>query len=331
MKRSETIPLPKGMHRIQISMSYPLRWVNSYVLLETDGGATIIDPGPRTPETEQEWAEALEGLGLSFADIRQVVLTHHHPDHLGLSGWMQEKSGAPVRMSKRSHQEAETMWGEDATMDAVLPAYFGSHGMPGDKVEQLGEHMKSFHAQVTPLPKITFVADGEWLDMGGKRWTAVETGGHAPGHLSFYAPETKELLCGDAVLPQISPNVSLQPGSDPEPLATYIAGLHRLGALDVTVAYPGHRNPFAAFAERVSYLLTHHEERLKKMAERIREGDARAYDLCIWMFSDRLGTQQLRFAMGETLAHLQELVSRGIVKQKQLSEGEFVFVANGTA
>ncbi|WP_145409231.1 MBL fold metallo-hydrolase [Paenibacillus xylanexedens] len=325
MKRSEAITMPEYIHRVKITMSFPLRWVNSYVLSESDGTITIVDPGPRSSETELEWQEALSNLGLSFQSISQIVLTHHHPDHLGLSGWLQQKTGAPVRMSSRSMKEAEYMWGQNATINVVLPEYYGQHGMPADKTKQIHEHMESFDSQITPLPEITPIEDGEWLQMGSQRWLAVETGGHASGHLSFYSPESREILCGDAVLPQISPNVSLQPGSDTQPLLSYMEGLHRLGALDVERAYPGHRNPFLHFNERTVNLLTHHEERLQKMAERVAEAPVSAYHLCIFMFSDRLSTHQLRFAMSETLAHLQELIRRGIVVQQEQSEGMFLF------
>ena len=156
------------------------------------------------------------------------------------------------------------------------------------------------------------------MDRCGNGWTC-------PGHLSFYAPESREILCGDAVLPQISPNISLQPGSDTEPLQSYMDGLQRLGTLTVERAYPGHRNPFTRFTERTTELLAHHEERLAKLAERLRESPAHAYDICLHLFGDRLGTHQLRFAMSETLAHLQELVRRGLAIPEQEAHGIIYF------
>lgn len=174
--RNETISMPAGMHRIQITMSFPLRWVNSYILTEPDGKVSIVDPGPRTAETEQEWNDALAELGLTFQDIHQIVLTHHHPDHLGLSGWMQQMSGVPVLMSARSRQEAEYMWGPEASIDERLPEYYRIHGMPEYKTVEIKEHMRTFISQITPLPEVTLIADGETLRMGGKTWIAVETG-----------------------------------------------------------------------------------------------------------------------------------------------------------
>ncbi|WP_342552564.1 MBL fold metallo-hydrolase [Paenibacillus sp. FSL R7-0652] len=323
--RTEELSMPAGMHRIKITMSFPLRWVNSYILTEPDGKVTIVDPGPRTAETEQEWHEALAGLGLTLQDIHQIVLTHHHPDHLGLSGWMQQLTGVPVLMSARSREEANYMWGPGASIEVRLPEYYLLHGMPQCKTTEIKEHMQTFLSQITPLPEVTLAADGEIVRMGGKAWIAVETGGHAPGHLSFYAPESKEILCGDAVLPQISPNISLQPGSDPEPLQSYMDSLHRLNALAVERAYPGHRNPFTRFTERTAELLAHHEERLAKLTERLRESPANAYSICLYLFGDRLGTHQLRFAMSETLAHLQELIRRGVARQEQQPDGIIYF------
>ena len=323
--RAEQLPMPEGMHRIQITMSFPLRWVNSYILTEPEGKVTIVDPGPRTAETEKDWYDALKGLGLTLQDIHQIVLTHHHPDHLGLSGWMQQMSGVPVLMSARSQEEADYMWGPGATIAERLPEYYRTHGMPEYKTVEIKEHMNTFISQITPLPEVTHIADGDTLQMGGKVWIAVETGGHAPGHLSFYAPESREILCGDAVLPQISPNVSLQPGSDPEPLQSYMDGLNRLNKLTVERAYPGHRNPFTRFTERTAELLAHHEERLAKLSERLQDSPAHAYDICLHLFGERLGTHQLRFAMSETLAHLQELIRRDLARQVQQPDGIIYF------
>lgn len=319
--RTEELSMPEGMHRIRITMSFPLRWVNSYILTEPNGKVSIIDPGPRSAGTEQEWREALAERDLTFEDVHQIVLTHHHPDHLGLSGWMQQMSGAPVLMSARSRQETDFMWGTGASIEERLPEYYLLHGMPQQKTVEIKEHMRTFISQITPLPKVTIIVDGDTIHMGGKAWIAVETGGHAPGHLSFYAPESKEMLCGDAVLPQISPNISLQPDSDPEPLQSYMDGLKRLNALEVERAYPGHRNPFTRFAERTIELIAHHEERLGKLTERLQESPAHAYDICLYLFGDRLGIHQLRFAMSETLAHLQELIRRGLARQEQQPEG----------
>ncbi|GAB6929311.1 MBL fold metallo-hydrolase [Paenibacillus sp. JCM 10914] len=300
--------------QVKITLANPLRWVNSYILRGEDG-VTIIDPGPRTDSSEQEWMNALEKLAIRFDDIASIVLTHHHPDHYGLAGWFQERSGCQVWMSARAHQEAELMWGESSSMDADLPDLFRRHGMPEVWLQRLSEHLNSFFPQVTPQPAISIIHDDLPFRMGNRIWLPVQTAGHAPGHLSFYHADSGVLLCGDAVLPQISPNVSLLPGSDSDPLALFLAGLSRLRELDVRVAYPGHRHPFTHFRDRIDALLLHHEERLHDIAGMLQlTGGLNAFEVCLALFGDKLGIHQLRFAMCEALAHLVELVDRGLAE-----------------
>ncbi|KOR88160.1 MBL fold metallo-hydrolase [Paenibacillus solani] len=299
------------LSQVKITLSNPLRWVNSYVL-QGEEGTTIIDPGPRTDSSEQEWLAAMEQLKINFNDITSIVLTHHHPDHYGLAGWFQERTGAKVWMSKRAHEEALLMWGKDSVMEHTLLASFREHGMPEAKLALLPEHLGSFFPQVTPQPEVSYISEHLPFRMGNRVWVPVQTAGHAPGHLSFFHAADGILLCGDAVLPQISPNVSLLPGSDAEPLALYLAGLHRLRELHVRTAYPGHRHPFTHFRERIDALLLHHEERLDTIAGMLSAaGRLTAFEVCTALFGEKLGIHQLRFAMCEALAHLAELTRRG--------------------
>ena len=321
-----------GLYQIKIKLDNPLRWVNSYMLPGPEGWV-LLDPGPRTPASERAWSQALTALRIGLQDIAAVVITHHHPDHFGLAGWFQETGGVPVYMSERAFKEAGLMWGTDSRINDELPAWFASHGMAGLWLEQLPEHLDSFIPQVTPMPRITILSDGGSFAMGGRRWLLVETAGHAPGHMSFYQQDSGMLLCGDAVLPQISPNVSLLPGSDAAPLRLYLQGLRRLRELPVRAAFPGHRNPFTHYRERIDALLEHHEERLDTLAGMLSTaGSLTAFEACTTLFGDRLGIHQMRFAMCETLAHLAELTDRGRALMKQAgSSAAFAFIPAGNS
>lgn len=299
-----------GIVQIPISMAPPLRQVNSY-LLRGPEGVTIIDPGPRTAATEREWGEILRELRFRPGDITSIVLTHHHPDHFGMAGYLQSLTQAAVYMSARSYEESERMWGQGSTVDAALPALFRQHGMPGEWLHQLPAHLRSFIGQVTPFPEVTFVEEGSSILMGGRSWEPVMSGGHAPGHLSFYDQGRRVMICGDAVLPQISPNISLVPDSEPYPLQSFIDGLERLGAYDVSMAFPGHRSPFDYFDERIRLLIQHHEQRLERMERLLQEVPLTGFEVCKTLFGTKLGIHQMRFAMSETLAHLLELVRQG--------------------
>ncbi|WNQ12921.1 MBL fold metallo-hydrolase [Paenibacillus aurantius] len=313
--------LVKGtIHQVKVPLPFPLRWVNSY-LLAGDDGVTVIDPGLHTPASEELWEKELREAGLGFSDISSIVLTHHHPDHYGLAGWFQERTGAPVRLSPEGLRQARLLWGRGEPLTAAIRDLFARHGMPEELLNELTVHMEGFLPQISPQPDVTVLEEGERLRMGGRDWDIIETGGHASGHLSFYDPETLAMICGDHVIPQISPNVSYIPGIDENPLATYLKDLRRVSGFEVEKAYPGHREPFTGFSRRALDLVVHHEERLDRMAGALTGEPLTAYELCIAFFGSRLSIHQLRFAMAETLAHLFFLAADGRVKEEETASG----------
>ncbi|MFP4978106.1 MBL fold metallo-hydrolase [Paenibacillus sp. CN-4] len=351
-----------GVLRVAVPMPGPLRQVNAYVFQEADG-ISVVDPGPRTEANEALWNHLLQDWGLDWRQVRQVVVTHHHPDHYGLSGWMQAQAGCPVLMSRRALEEAGRMWGhtgagpsgtanrtasgsvssgpvsgpasgsggglrgESGTRQApeeraepelnrTLGTFFAAHGMPPEWTSQLPEHLRSFLPQTSPQPDVSIVENGGTVRLGDRTWRAIQTGGHAPGHLSFYDAERELLLCGDAVLPLVSPNISLLPGSDPQPLASFLDGLVLLRRLPVKTAYPGHRDKLTEFAARIDQLLVHHEERLAETEALLASGPRTGFELCLGLFGGRIrGIHQMRFAMSEALAHAAELVRRGRARE----------------
>lgn len=305
-----------GIIQVSISMSPPLRWVNSYIIRGVDG-VTLLDPGPRTEQTEQEWERAMDALGMSFQDITSIVITHHHPDHYGLAGYLQSRSGAKVWMSKRAYQETELMWGTDSTINEQILNLYIAHGMPKEWSDLLPGHLESFSSQVLPAPEVSFLEEGAMISMGDRMWSVIESNGHAPGHLSLYEPDSQTMLCGDAVLPGISPNISILPGSDPQPLQSYMASLMKLGEYEVKRAYPGHRHPFDHFTTRTRDLIHHHEERLSQIEELLIERPRSGFDMSVALFGTKFGIHQMRFAMSETLAHLVELVRQGRAAEQQ--------------
>ncbi|MFC4102771.1 MBL fold metallo-hydrolase [Paenibacillus xanthanilyticus] len=313
---------PGGIMQVKIPLPFSLKWVNSY-LVQGEGGYTLIDPGLRTDEAEAAWAKAMEMLGIRFEDIRRIVLTHQHPDHYGLAGWFQERAGAQVWMSSQSHAYARRLWGEDRAFNGELVGLFARHGMPEPLQEAVASHLESFTPRVSPQPVVTYLEAGERLHMGGVEWLAINAPGHARGQLCFYAKAAGWMICGDQVLPDITPNISVVPGEDADPLARFLESLAELEGYEVKLAFPGHRDPFADFGGRIRAIAAHHERRLARIEELAASGTDTGYAICEALFGPRIAgnAHNLRFAMAETLAHLVYLERSGRLIAEEATGG----------
>jgi len=313
--------LSDGWTQVKVPLPFSLRWVNSYLISEPSGTYTIVDPGLRTEEAIALWERVLKQEELQWEDIGQIILTHQHPDHYGLAGYIQERSEAPVYISRRSYSYAIRLWGEQSVFAKELRTLYEEHGMPTELMSAIEDNLNSFPAMVSPQPVVTFVEAGERIRIGGDDWQTIDAPGHAYGGLCFYSIEKQWMLCGDQVLPRITPNISVIPGEEYNPLADFLKSLDELKRYEVKLALPGHREPFAGFSQRIDELISHHERRLTQMCELLAEEPQTAFQLCEKTFGSHLRSSphNLRFAMSETLAHLHYLEQQGGAKYTLLS------------
>ncbi|GKU75758.1 MBL fold metallo-hydrolase [Paenibacillus sp. L3-i20] len=318
---NEVTTLANGWLQVKIPLPFSLKWINSYVIPEQEG-YTIIDPGLRTVEAIELWDKVLQQYNIQWNSIARIVLTHQHPDHYGLAGYMQMKSGCSVYISKRSHQYALRLWGEESDYPAALRELYLEHGMPAHVMDSIADNLASFIEKVSPHPKVSYIEAGESIMLGGVSWVLIDAPGHAFGGLCFYQIEWGWMICGDQVLPRITPNVSVVPGEERDPLAAFLQSLEELKSYEVKLALPGHRDPFTDFQGRIIELQAHHARRLKGMVEQLSEQPRNAFDLCESLFGGRLrdNPHNLRFAMSETLAHLFHLEEQGLVHSKRIDD-----------
>jgi glyoxylase-like metal-dependent hydrolase (beta-lactamase superfamily II) len=246
------------------------------------------------------------GLGLAGAPwgslaVERIAITHFHPDHVGGAAAAAAETGAPVFQGGLDYAQCERVWGSRDWPERMA-AWFARHGVPGALVDDLIEQGHAF------APFIRYALDPELLYEGVElaAWQVVELPGHADGHLGFLRDGI--LISGDHLLQAISPAVGLYPESRPDPLGDYFASLERTVELAPRVAYAGHGEPVANPAARARELIAHHRERLDQ-TERVLSSRGRTpYEVSIALFGEELSPTQRRFAVAETLSHLERLV-----------------------
>ena len=303
----------ENIYRVRLPLPFALNHVNSYLLREPDGW-TLVDAGLNRPELQELWQAAWRELGVAPRTIRRIILTHMHPDHFGLAGWLQEQSGAPVFLSPRESEVARVTWIEEMTAPrhALVAAYLHSAGVAADVATVITRQQDYLRSLTYPHPQeILTIAPGEVITIGSRRFQAIHAPGHADGQLIFYSAADRLLLTGDQVLLRITPNIGVWPSTQGEPLAAYLDSLAELGKLDVGLALPGHHGPITSWQDRIAELVLHHSHRLETMLAAVEDG-ATALEVSYRVFNyDRFSTHEVRFAVAETLAHLEHLASQG--------------------
>jgi glyoxylase-like metal-dependent hydrolase (beta-lactamase superfamily II) len=300
--------LAGGIRRLTFPLPLGIRHVHCYLLPGQDGW-TLVDTGLGLPDAEQRWQQALAGLD---APVTRIVVTHFHPDHVGGGEDARRLTGAHVLQGEHDYAQCERVWGSP-DWSARLADYLRAHGLPAPAADELRDESRAFG------PFIRFAREPEPLREGDEvdGWQVLELPGHADGHICLLRDGV--LVAGDHVLGVITPTVGLYPESRPDPLGDYQASLRRTIELAPSVALPGHGETVVNPAERARELLEHHERRLDETAAALAPEPRTAYDVSLVLFSTNLDATNRRFALAETLAHLERLVLEG--RAARVSDG----------
>jgi glyoxylase-like metal-dependent hydrolase (beta-lactamase superfamily II) len=303
--------------QLRLPLPFALNHVNCY-LLAGDRGWNIFDTGLNTPAGREGWQAAFAALEIGPGDIEQIILTHVHPDHYGMAGWLQECCNAPVWMSPREAELSELVWKRSDLLGA-LPRMFGQAGVPPEIKEEIIAATGKTRQLTLPHPHtVKHLQPGATLTIGQRQLTALHAPGHSDGQLIFYDSADKVMLSGDQVLIKITPNIGLWPMTDPDPLGRYLTSLRELMALEVRLALPGHGPLINDWQGRLAELEQHHAKRLETMMANIDSAGLTPYQVSAYAFNlDRLSPHEVRFAVAETLAHLEYLVQQQHLRRRE--------------
>jgi len=292
----------------------PLRYTLSYAFVG-DQGVVLVDPGWDSAEGRAAVTVGLASAGAVLRDVSGVVATHVHPDHHGLSAWLQDVTGAWVAMHPA---EASTLPARVWHASAVLHdrAWLVDAGVPDAIVDELVVDPARVADLLTMAEPDRFLEDGDQVPIPGRNVRAVWTPGHTPGHLCLHDAEAGLLLTGDHLLPRITPNIGMHRGSVPDPLNDYLTSLGKLDRYTAEEALPAHEYRFRSVPDRAADLIAHHHERSAEVIAAV----ARLQAPTAWTIATELtwsrGWSELqgllrRFALAETLAHLHYLAGQG--------------------
>ncbi|MFC4456024.1 MBL fold metallo-hydrolase [Deinococcus sonorensis] len=307
--------LTGSLYTVQVPIPYPMRTVT--VLIDAASPVTLVDTSLNTPEAIATLEDALAQLGLHWESIERVVLTHQHPDHAGLSGLIEERSGASVHLLDENLQGGGLPWQHFEAWQGQERQHLLAHGLPPALLEGVEAEARRTRDRVTLATRLTPLTAGDQLTLGGHRWTVLWLPGHADGHLGLWQPQLDLLIAGDAILPRISPNVGLGAQGRSDPLGDYLQTLERLRQLNPATAVVGHYGPtMSGVAERAAELSAHHHERLALVEETLRVTPMHAHQLSAVMFPRELDARVRRFALTEALAHAEHLRLKGLLDRR---------------
>jgi glyoxylase-like metal-dependent hydrolase (beta-lactamase superfamily II) len=303
----------ENIWQVRLPLPFALNHVNCY-LLRDDEGWTMLDTGLDQPNVRAAWHEACTHFDLEPQQIRQIVLTHMHPDHFGLSGYFQHLTGAPVYLSPRERELAQTVWVEDGWRPELVAEYWRMGGIPNDVRALISDQTENLRHMTMPHPQeISTIAPGDTIRMGGRDFLAIHAPGHSDGQLIFYDAADKLILCGDQVLKSITPNIGLWPSTEADPLGRYLDSLECLAGLEVRLALPGHGGVITEWQARLCSLEEHHRARLEETRRAV-EGSATALEVSRRLFNfGALTEHEVRFAVAEAMAHLDYLARRNVI------------------
>ena len=321
------IEVSTGVLWMRLPLPMALDHVNVYALDDGDGW-TIVDTGMASKRGAAIWERLLAGP-LSGKPVRRVIVTHHHPDHVGMAGWFQVR-GAELLMTRTAWLYARMLVLDvQAVASAEQIAFWQRAGMdPALLAKRSGERPYNFIDAVAPMPLgFTRLSEGDVIAAGGRAWVVRLGSGHAPDHATLWSVDGEVVLGGDQLLPSISANIGVyptEPGANP--LQDWIASTNGFApfATDTQLVLPGHKLPFYGLPFRLSQMVANHQSALNRLRAFLAV-PATAVQCFSALFRRDIAAAEHGLALVEAVAHLNFLLHLGEVSRTLREDGAWVW------
>lgn len=328
----DAIEVAPGILWMRLPLPMKLDHVNVYALDDGDGW-TVVDTGFASKRARAIWRALMAGP-LGGKPIRRVVATHHHPDHIGLAGWMQSEFSVELITTRTAWLTARMLTLDDQEVPSPETlAFYRSAGMdPEIYAQRTTERPFNFCDVVAPLPLgYTRVQQGDSIAMGARTWDVHIGNGHAPEHATFWSRDDNLVLAGDQILPSISPNIGVyatEPMADP--IGEWLEACERLAQLARTdhLVLGGHKLPFTGLPVRMRQLIDNHHGALKRLLAHL-ETPKSAGECFAPLFKRKIGPAEYGLALVEAVAHLSHLYQEGLATRDRRADDAWVYQRRG--
>ncbi|MEM7545621.1 MAG: MBL fold metallo-hydrolase [Pseudomonadota bacterium] len=324
----EAIEVADRILWLRLPLPMTLDHVNIYALDDGDGW-TVIDTGFQTGKTKEIWADLLNGP-LAAKRVKRIIATHHHPDHVGLAGWLQAEESAQFLTTRTSFLFTRmlTLDHHERTSDLNL-LHMKRAGAPEEMIEKArNREPMNFSRVVAPLSHgYTRIRDGGRIEMGGRMWRIFTGDGHAPEHATFWSADGKILISGDQVLPRISPNLGVYPNEpEADPVGEWLVSCQKFQpyATEGHLVLPGHNRPFTGLPKRLEQLIDNHHGAIKRLRKFLSEPRS-AVDCFDTIYKRRINEGEFGLAMVEAIAHLNHMFASGEATKSLDADGVIRF------
>ena len=308
------VPIAPGVLWLRLPLPYRLDHVNIYLIADDDGWA-VLDTGLATSACRAAWDAVLSGP-LAGQRLTRMIVTHYHPDHVGLAGWLADRFDLPLSMPRPEYLYSLALQHApgDLGADTYRP-FYQRHGLSPEVTELVLSRGHEYLRRTTGVPTSYHrIQHGDTLRIGARDFQAITGGGHALEQAMLLRPQEQLFFAADQVIARISPNVSVHAMEpDLDALGIYLRSLRALRDTvpgDVLVL-PGHGLPFFGLHLRLDELIEHHAQRCGHIADACRARPLSVAEIVPQVFQRELDEHQTGFAFGEVLAHVNHMLGAG--------------------
>ncbi|WP_426033426.1 MBL fold metallo-hydrolase [Cypionkella sp. TWP1-2-1b2] len=325
----EAVEIAPHILWMRLPLPMALDHVNIYALDDRDGW-TLVDTGMSSRRTKAIWAALIAGP-LAGKPVRRLIVTHHHPDHIGLAGWFQAQ-GVELITTRTAWLYARMLvLDEQAKTTPESLLYYQRAGVDAAlRAQKASERPFNFADVVEAMPQgFTRIAEGDVISAGGRRWLVRLGQGHAPDHATLWSMDDHLILGGDQLLPGISANIGVYPTEpDADPLGEWLDSTRGFAphARADHLVLPGHKLPFIGLPFRLIQMAENHESALTRLLGHLATPHTAA-QCFVPLFKREITGSQHGLALVETVAHLNYLLKRAQVSRSLNTGGAWVWQA----